>query len=75
MTKRDPVDFASMASKQPDDLAKYLGHALVGAGFAWGAYKLFKGALPASVALVLSIAVHYELDAPVSKTLRQFGVS
>lgn len=63
-----------MAKKQPDDLAKFLGHAVVGLGAMWLAGKLTKAAVPAIVIGVVGIILHAELDAPVAQAFSELGI-
>jgi hypothetical protein len=63
-----------MAKNQPDDLATILGHLLVGAGVGIVTAKLAKAAVPAIVLAIIAIAIHAELDAPLSRKLSEFGL-
>lgn len=57
--------------RQPDPLARALGHAVVG-GAAF--YLLRRLGAAAVVASILTIVVHEALDAPLSQKLTDLGV-
>ena len=61
-------------NKQPDDLAKFLGHEIVGIGVAWVAGKMLKSAAPGIVIGIVGIFVHAAFDAPVSQSLSELGL-
>ena len=63
-----------MAKNQPDDLAKLLGHAIVGVGVGLVTAKLVKAAAPAIVLAIIAVVAHAELDAPVSRKLSDLGL-
>jgi hypothetical protein len=63
-----------MAQKQPDPVARYLGHALVGVGVAVIVAKASRTALPALLLGLFAMFIHDALDAPVSQALSDAGI-
>jgi hypothetical protein len=64
-----------MAKRQPDQVAKILGHAIVGIGVAYVAKQVVVKAVPPAIFLgVMAIIIHDVFDAPVSQALGEMGV-
>lgn len=63
-----------MPKKQPDDLARLLGHLIVGGAAAIVTAKLAKHAVPAILLAIVAMAIHAEMDAPVAKALSEAGL-
>jgi Na+/H+ antiporter NhaB len=64
-----------MAKNQPDGLATFLGHAIVGVGVALVMGKVVKAAAPGVlVVTVIGILAHDYFDAPVSQALGDVGI-
>jgi hypothetical protein len=60
--------------KQPDNLAEFHGHAIVGLGVAWFVAKAVKSTAPGIVAGVIALGAHLCFDTLVSQGLSDLGV-
>ena len=59
---------------QPDPIATWLGHALVGIAVGLIVAKSAKAAAPAILVGLFAVLMHAEFDAPVSQALSDLGV-